>query len=88
MLDLKFESQEELYERVLPALKSKRKLLLLDGFKSVKKSDIWEYLRETKWSNINGLELCDLVDDILNADNSMIYEYCTNKRGETNTPKK
>ncbi len=80
MLDVKFESQEELYQRVLPALKSKRKLLLLDGFKSIKKSDIWEFLRETKWSNINGLELCDLVDDILNADNTAIYEYCSKRK--------
>lgn len=82
MKDINFESQEELYKRVLPALKSKRKLILLDGFKSVKKNDIWDYLRETKWADINGLELCDMVDDILNVDNTLIVEYCLNKNRE------
>jgi len=82
MKDINFESQEELYKRVLPALKSKRKLILLDGFKSVKKNDIWDFLRETKWSDINGLELCDMVDDILNVDNTLIIEYCLNKNRE------
>ncbi len=79
MKDIDFESQEELYKRVLPALKSKRKLILLDGFKSVKKNDIWNYLKDNKWNNQSGLELCDMVDDILNTDNSLIVEYCLNK---------
>ena len=79
MKDVNFESQDELYKRVLPALKSKRKLILLDGFKSIKKSDIWNYLKENKWGNESGLELCDMVDDILNTDNNLIVEYCLNK---------
>ena len=79
MNEITFESQEELYKRVLPALKSKRKLILLDGFKSIKKNDIWEYLRLNKWANQSGLELCDMVDDILNTDNSLIVEYCHNR---------
>lgn len=79
MNDINFESQEELYKRVLPALKSKRKLILLDGFKSIKKNDIWDYLRFNKWANQSGLELCDMVDDILNTDNQLIIEYCHNR---------
>ena len=79
MDNIVFESQEELYKRVLPALKSKKKLLSLEGFKSIKKSDIWDYLRYNKWSNQTGLELCDMVDDILNVNNSEIVEYCHNR---------
>lgn len=79
MEDIVFESQEELYKRLLPALKSKKKLLSLDGFKSIKKSDIWDYLRYNIWSNQSGLELCDMVDDILNVDNSLIVEFCHNR---------
>ena len=82
MKDIDFESQEELYKRVLPALKSKRKLILLDGFKSVKKNDIWNYLKDNKWNNQSGLELCDMVDDILNTDNSLIAEYCHNRNNK------
>lgn len=79
MEEVKFESQEDLYQRLLPALKSKKKLLSIDGFKSVKKGDIWDYLRYNKWSNQSGLELCDMVDDILNADNAAIAEYAHNR---------
>ncbi len=82
MKDISFESQDDLYKRVLPALKSKRKLILLDGFKSIKKNDIWNYLKENKWENQSGLELCDMVDDILNTDNTLIVEYCLKKEKE------
>ena len=84
---ISFESQEELYKRVLPALKSKKKLLTLEGFKSIKKSDIWDYLRYNKWSNQTGLELCDMVDDILNVDNSLIVEYCHNRDSKNESVK-
>ena len=79
MKEVKFESQEDLYQRLLPALKSKKKLLSIEGFKSVKKSDIWDYLRYNKWSNQTGLELCDMVDDILNADNSALADFAHNR---------
>lgn len=79
MSSINFKSQDELYKRVIPALRSKRKLILLDGFKSVKKNDIWDYLKENKWNDKTGLELCDMVDDILNVDNTLIMEYCLNK---------
>ena len=84
---ISFESQEELYKRVLPALKSKKKLLTLEGFKSIKKSDIWDYLRYNKWSNQTGLELCDMVDDILNVDNALIVEYCHNRDNKNESVK-
>ncbi len=76
MNTIEFDSQEELYTRILPALKSKRRMMVKNGFKSIKKSDIWEYLRYNKWNEINGLELCDIVDDILNTDEELIVEYC------------
>ncbi len=79
MSSINFKSQDELYKRVIPALRSKRKLILLDGFKSIKKNDIWDYLKENKWNDKTGLELCDMVDDILNVDNTLIMEYCLNK---------
>lgn len=79
MSSIEFTSQEELYTRILPALKSKKRMMVKNGFKSIKKSDIWDYLRYNKWNGIYGLELCDMVDDILNTDDELIVEYCHNR---------
>lgn len=79
MNDLVFSSQEELYARILPALKSKRKILVNRGFKNIKEVDVWDYMRFNKWNTSSGLELCDMVSDILNTDNNLIVKYCHNK---------
>ena len=57
-----------------PYSKSKRDadLLILDY---IKKDDIWNYLKITKWSKANNLLLYQMVDDILNLDNNEIDEY-------------
>ena len=75
MEDIVFSSQEELYNRITPALRSKKKLLHQEGFKSINEQDIWDFMRLNKWRNSNGLELCDMVDDILNTDNVLIMEF-------------
>lgn len=74
-----FKSQEELYARIRPALRSKKVLLKQSGFKNVKETDIWDYLRLNKWSSSHGLELCELVDDILHTENELIIQYCHSK---------
>lgn len=74
-----FSSKEELYNRVLPALRCKKKSLYHDGFKNIKEIDIWNYLRNMKWDNSIGLELCDMIDDILNTENVSILKYFHNK---------
>ena len=74
-----FSSKEELYNRVLPALRCKKKSLYQDGFKNIKEIDIWNYLRNMKWDNSIGLELCDMIDDILNTENISILKYFHNK---------
>ena len=85
MDDIVFSSQDELYKRVLPALRSKKKLLSKDGFKSIELPEIWSYMRNVKWSNKFGLELCDMVDDILNTSNVDISEYCLKERRKKST---
>lgn len=79
MNDIQFSSQEELYARVTPALMSKKKMLRLNGFKYIKEIDVWDYMRFNKWNKSYGLELCDMVSDILNTDNNKIANYCHNK---------
>ncbi len=82
MSTIEFDYQEDLYTRILPALKSKRHVMIKKGYKSIKKSDIWDYLRYNKWNEINGLELCDIVDDVLNTEDELIVEYCHNRDSE------
>ena len=91
MDNITFNSAKELYERLLPALKSKMKLLNKNGFSYIKEKDIWDALRNTKWQKTYGLELCDMVDDILNTDplffNNYYHRLITKKNIEKDLPK-
>lgn len=75
MKDINIESQEELYARIKPALRSKKRMMIVNGYTSIKEVDIWNYLRLNKWSSSIGLELCDMVDDILHVDEKLVAEY-------------
>ena len=65
MDDVKFESINELYNRVLPALKSKKKELYRNGIKYISEKDIWLVISKNKWQKQRDLTLADIVDDIL-----------------------
>ena len=79
MNDFGISSQEELYARIRPALRSKKRILNKNGYKTVSEQDIWDYLRMNKWADSTGLELCDMVDDILHVDNELVAQYSHNK---------
>ena len=71
-MDLNFKSVEELYVRMLPALKTKKnemKTLKLD----INEIDIWNYFCQNIWNQKNGLTMGEMVDDILNTDSIDIY---------------
>jgi len=76
---IEFNSVEELYKRVRPALTSKVREFRRNKIEFVKEEDIWNYLIESKWKSGRGLELYHLVDDILNTDNKEIENYVTKK---------
>ena len=61
MID-EFKSQEELYQRVLPALKSKVREFEIE--KEVTELEIWNFL-SSKWRVEEHLTLYDIVDDIM-----------------------
>lgn len=84
MKELVFSSQKELYDRILPALRSKKRILSRAGRKNIKESEIWDYMRTQKWINSYGLELCDMVDDILNTENELIVEYLRTRNSVIN----
>ena len=70
-----FDSLDELHNRLMPALKSKRKILGKSGYSYIKEEHIWDYMLKSKWKDVHDLALCDMVDDILHTDNYAISEY-------------
>lgn len=67
MEGLEFSSVKELYNRLKPALYSKRQELLRSKIEFVKEEDIWNYLVKYTWKEKRGLSLHDLTNDILYA---------------------
>lgn len=78
MKEIKFNTIEELYERVLPALKTRAKEFKRAGYFFITVKDIWDALEKEKWSEKKDLQLCDIVDDILNCEDRIIINYCKN----------
>lgn len=62
-----FQSIDELYQRVLPALHTKVHKLSMNGVSYVSEDDIWNLLME-RWKKGRGLTLFDIVHDILHLD--------------------
>lgn len=71
----RFKTIEELYNTILPALKSKCQDLHLEKYVLIKEDDIWEYLIAKKWINNNDLDLPNVVDDILNVNGSDVSKF-------------
>ena len=82
-MDIKFNSQEELFSRVKPALNAKLQELHRLGFSYVTIDDIWNYLKETKWIKGKDLTLSDIVSNIIHVDNKMLDEFLKGKLSKT-----
>lgn len=78
-MDIEFDSLEELYERIRPALKTKKEEMRRNGYIYIKEEDIWNYLKEVKWINSKNLSLYQMVSDVLNIDNLLIDKYLKEK---------
>lgn len=63
----KFTSLNDLYNRLLPALKAKKADLNREHL-NIEEKDIWSYCLKNKWRNKTDLRMHELVDDILNVD--------------------
>lgn len=74
-MDIEFNSIKELYERLLPALNTKISELKRYDLDYIKKEDIWNYLKITKWQSATDLKLYQMADDILNLNNDEIDRY-------------
>ena len=71
-MDFNFKSLEEVYVRLLPALKTKKNEMKTLKLR-ITEIEIWHYFCENVWQKKNGLTLGEMVDDILNTDSMEIY---------------
>ena len=78
-MDIEFSSLTELYDRIKPALNSKRKELERENLGYIQIEDIWNFLKERKWFQSRNLSLAEMVDDILNCHNYEIDMYVKEK---------
>ena len=83
--DFGINDKKELYKRVTPALNCKKRELEKYKVNYVNKEDIWNYLLKTKWKSVVGLDLSQMVDDILNLDNNKLIDFVSNKLNSSNS---
>ena len=74
-----YRSQKDLYEGLIPAFNVKLKLLKDTEYSYITKEDIWNYLKENKWTNSVDLTLADMVQDIIHVSQIDIDIYLKNK---------
>ena len=78
-MDLEFKSLEELYQRIRPALNTKKMEMHRAGYIYIKEEDIWNFLKEVKWAYSKNLSLYQMVSDVLNSDDIYIDKYLKDK---------
>ncbi|MBQ3436016.1 MAG: hypothetical protein IJH13_03265 [Bacilli bacterium] len=64
---MQFNSKEELYKRVLPALRTKKDEFSRLGYSYIKEEDIWNYLVISSFQDAHELMLSDIVSDIMHV---------------------
>lgn len=79
MDNIRFNSLEELYTRLTPAMDTKVNELRLVGISYITVNDIWNYLRQYKWCKSKDLTLSECVDDILNTSDEDYKKYMKDK---------
>lgn len=78
-MNLEFSNLKELYNRLKPALQTKKNEMNRKGYNYIKVEDIWNYLKEVKWKQASNLSLHEMVSDVLNAEDGIIDAYLKQK---------
>jgi len=73
--EIKFKTLKELYMRVLPALRSKTKELHKKGYHYIHEEDVWNFLKNYKWTSARNLDLGVMVNDIFEVNDHELNEY-------------
>ena len=87
MEDNKLSPIKALYKQLLPALKTKRREIVLSGFPYITTEDIFNYMKQIKWKNTKEISLAEMVSDVLNTDTYDIVNYLDNKTNKKRTIK-
>lgn len=74
-MELEFKSEQELYERVLPALKSKKAELKKKGYKNITEENMWHFLATEIFTKMIDLTLADVVSYIMHIDEERLAQY-------------
>lgn len=82
--DIVFNSLEELYERIKPALSARKSELYRNGLNYITEEDIWNYFKENKWKKSSNLNLHEMVSDIFNCDEVLVDDYVKRKLNQKN----
>ncbi len=78
-MDIEFNSLQELFKRIKPALTTRVRELYRLGYDYLKEEDIWNYLKTTNWRDAKDLSLAEMVNDILEVDEFKIDRYMKDK---------
>ena len=79
MESMKFNSLEELYNKLVPAMETKVNELKLNGISYISVDDIWNYNKKNNWIKSKDLTLSQCVDDILNTSDDKYKKYAKEK---------
>ena len=82
--DIVFNSLQELYLRIQPALYARKCEMIRNGYSYITEEDIWNYFKESKWKNSNNLSLHEMVSDVFNCDEVLIDAYLKEKLNQKN----
>ncbi len=82
-----FNSINELYERILPALEVKESIMHDFSIINITSKDIFNTLRISYWNKRKDIMLNEIVHDILNIDNYKLYELWKGLLNEENRSK-
>lgn len=73
--EIRFRSLEELYKRLTPALKSKTRELNKKGLSYIHEEDVWNFLKNYKWTSSRDLDLGMMVNDIFEVNERELDDY-------------
>ena len=77
-MEYEFKSLRELYDRITPALRTKKNELVKIWY-SVKEADIWNYLTDKKWQKSVSLTISEMVEDIFNTTGEEVTNHMIKK---------
>lgn len=72
---MEFTTQEDLYIKLLPAFKVKKRLIGITKYKNITNADIWTYLSKTKWKYSHNLTIAEVVNDIITIEIEKVNKY-------------